>query len=218
MSATPPPMKSGNGGKWKVESGKRILLLQTFLVPPFSDFIGGGVADIMDGIVVLAFEEIDLEGQDGEEFIDIAFDVLDAILLPRPDLGRDVIINGYVCPRFYKFCNLQIETRIVDQNDTVRLPRKDILFTHPHVPQYRRKMEQHGNKAHVGKVPIVAHAGTTHRRHQVAAKEPELRICVKILQRLHQVRGMEVARGFTDYQVVLHFEWKEESGKRKEIC
>ena len=58
-------------------------------------------------------------------------------------------------------------------------------------------MEQHGNKAHVGKVPVVAYAGTTRRRHQVTAKEPELCIRVKILQRLHQVRGMEVTRGFT---------------------
>ena len=44
------------------------------------------VADIMDGEMVFLFKEVHLERQDGEEFVDIALDVLDAVLLPRPYL------------------------------------------------------------------------------------------------------------------------------------
>ena len=56
-------------------------------------FIGSGVAYVMDGIMVLLLEEINLEREDGEKFIDIATDVLDAVLLPRPDLRRNVVKN-----------------------------------------------------------------------------------------------------------------------------
>ena len=83
--------------------------------------------------MMLPFEEFHLEGQDGKEFIHIALDVLDAIFLPRPDLGRDIIIDRNVCPRFYIFGYLQVKTRIIHEDDTVGLPRRDVLLTHPHV-------------------------------------------------------------------------------------
>ena len=70
---------------WNVECGVRFvcgrsILIQhsTFHIPQKTPyFIRGGVADVMDGIMVLLLEEIYLERQDGEEFIDIATDVLD---------------------------------------------------------------------------------------------------------------------------------------------
>ena len=60
--------------------------------------IGRGVTHVMDGVMVLLLEEIDLEGQNREELVDIAADVLDAVLLPRPYLRRDIVVDGYVCP------------------------------------------------------------------------------------------------------------------------
>ena len=59
--------------------------------------------------MVLLLKEIHLEGENGEEFVDITTDVLDAVLLPSPDLRGDVVIDGDVCPRFYIFGNLQVE-------------------------------------------------------------------------------------------------------------
>jgi hypothetical protein len=47
----------------------------------------------MDGIVVLLFEEVDLERQNGKELVDIALDILDAVLLPSPNLWRYVIVD-----------------------------------------------------------------------------------------------------------------------------
>ena len=45
----------------------------------------------MDGIVVLLFEEVDLERQDRKKLVDIALDILDAVLLPSPNFWRYVI-------------------------------------------------------------------------------------------------------------------------------
>ena len=53
-----------------------------------------GVAHIVDGVVVLVLVETDLEGQDGVEMVYVALDVLDAMFLPCPYLGGDVIMNG----------------------------------------------------------------------------------------------------------------------------
>ena len=143
--------------------------------------------------MVLAFKEIDLEGQNGEELIDIALDILDAVLFPCPDFRGDVIIDGYVCLGFYKLRYLQIKAWIVDEDDAIRLPGYNIILAHLHIPQYRRQMKKYRNETHIGEVAIVANAGSAHRLHQVATKESELRIGVKILQRLHQMRSMEVA-------------------------
>ena len=50
------------------------------------------VAHVVDGVVVLPLEELHLEGQYGIEEVDIPPDGLDAVLLPRPYLGRDVVV------------------------------------------------------------------------------------------------------------------------------
>ena len=119
------------------------ICLMGILVPPYPrtsappklpHFIRRGITHIMNGIVMLLLEEIHLEGQDGEELVNIATDVLDAVLLPSPDLWRDVIIDGNVCPRFYILCNLQIEAGIIYQYDAVRLPGQDILLAELHIP------------------------------------------------------------------------------------
>ena len=138
--------------------------------------------------MVFLLEEIDLEGEDREEFIDIATDVLDTVFLPGPDLRRDIIIDGDICPRFYIFCNLQVKARIIHENHTIGLPCTDILLTHFHITKYRWQMEQHGDKAHIGQLLIVAHAGTANGRHQVTSEESELSLFVNIFQGAHQVR------------------------------
>ena len=154
--------------------------------------------------MVFLLEEIHLEGEDGEEFVDIATDVLDAVFLPSPDFRGDVVIDGDVCPRFYIFGDLQVEARIVHQDDAVRLPRLDILFAELHVLQDGRKVQQHGDQAHIGQVAIMADTCAADGRHQVAAEETEVCLVVNFLQRAHQVGGVEVARGFADYEIILH--------------
>ena len=83
---------------------------------------------------MLPLKELHLERQDREQFVHIALDVLDAIFLPRPYLWRDVIVNGTDSMCFHIFRYLQIEARVIDKNDHVRLPLRDILLTHAHIP------------------------------------------------------------------------------------
>ena len=100
-----------------------------------TDLICRGITYIMYGVMVLLLEERYFERQNGEQFIDIAFDILDTILLPCPDLGRDIVIDRDICPTLYIFCNLQVETRIVHQDYTVRLPLGDIALAHLHITE-----------------------------------------------------------------------------------
>ena len=65
-------------------------------------------------------------------------------------------------------------------------------------------MQQHGDESHIGQLFIVAYTGTANSRHQVAAKEAELRLGVLLLQLLHQVRRMQVTTGLTSYQIIFH--------------
>ena len=106
----------------------------------------------MDGIMVLLLEEIYLERQDGEEFVDIATDVLDAVLFPCPDFRRNVVKNmrnttvwklfTFRFPLFISnvFCNLQIEAWIIHENHTVWFPISDVLLAHLHIFQNSGKM------------------------------------------------------------------------------
>jgi hypothetical protein len=111
--------------------------------------------------MMLFLEEIHLEGEDGEEFIDIALDVLDAIFLPRPNLGRDVIIYRDVCMRFYILGYLEVEAWIIHKDDAIGVPLSDIALTHLHIAKYRRKMDQYGDEAHIGQFLIVAYTSAS---------------------------------------------------------
>ena len=53
----------------------------------------GGIANVVDGVVMLLLEELHFEGEDGEQLVDVALDVLDAILLPGPYLRGDVVVD-----------------------------------------------------------------------------------------------------------------------------
>ena len=136
--------------------------------------------------MVLLLEKVHLERKDGKEFVDIATDILDAILFPCPDLRGYIVIDGYFCLGFYIFGNVEIKAGIIDKDDTIRMPHQDIQLAHPHILQNGWKMEQNGNEAHIGKFPIVFHQRAAYRCHQVAAKETKVCFFVNFFQRLHQ--------------------------------
>ena len=140
--------------------------------------------------MVFLLEKRHLERKNGKQFVDVALDVLDTMLLPRPYLWRDVIIDRNICLRFYIFCNLQIETRIIDQDHTVRLPIQDIPLAHAHITEYHRQMEKYGDKSHISQFSIMPDPRTTDGRHQIAAEETKLGGRVNFFQRTHQMRCM----------------------------
>ena len=102
------------------------------------------------------------------------------------------------------FRYLQIETRIVDENNHIGIPLGNVLLAHLHISQDSAQVQQHGNETHVSQFAVVLHHRAAHCGHQVAAEKAELRLPVLRLQRLHQVRCVQIATGLTGYQVIFH--------------
>ena len=100
--------------------------------------------------MMFLLEELYFKRQDREQFVDIALDSLDAMLLPCPNLRRYIVVDRNLCIGFYIFCYIQIKAGIVDEYHTIRLPSQDILLTHLHIPKYRRQMHQDRNNTHIG--------------------------------------------------------------------
>ena len=166
---------------------------------------------------MLPLEEVDLERQDGEELVHVALDVLDAILLPRPYLGGDVVVDGDARAGMDVFRDAEVEAGVVHQNQGVGLPLHNVALAEGHVGKDGAQVEQDGNEAHVGQVAIMLHRRVAaHGSHQVAPKEAELRLRVFATQGRHQVRRMEVARGFAYNQVIFHKMKNEERRMKNE--
>jgi hypothetical protein len=55
------------------------------------DFIGGGVAYVVNGVVVLLFIEGHFKREDGEQFVHAVLDGLDTVLLPCPYLRGNIV-------------------------------------------------------------------------------------------------------------------------------
>ena len=167
------------------------------------DFLGCRIADIVDGILVLLIER-HLEGEDGEEFLDVTANGLDAPLLPGPYLRRDIVIDRYLRVLVDVAGYVEIEARIIDQDYYVGTPRHNVLLTPLHVAKDGAQVKQDGHKTHIGQVLVVAHAFAADGRHEVAAEEAKLRRGVILAQRGHQPAGVEVATCLAHYQIVLH--------------
>ena len=162
------------------------------------------IAHVVNRVMVLALEEAHLEGQNREELIHIAANVLDAILLPGPYLRRNIVVDRTQPLLLHILGDVEIEARIVNEYHHVGAPLGDVLLAFAHVAQNGGQMQQHGHEAHVGQLAVVLHASAPLGRHQVAAEEAELSRRVGILQRPHQPRRMQVAAGLSCYQVVFH--------------
>lgn len=182
------------------EVGARLMIAGTEGV----HLLDGGIADIVDLVMMLVLVERHLEGQDGEQLADIAADAADAPLLPCPDLRRDVIVHGYPSMGMHILRDVEVEARVVDEDHHIGLPGRDVALAHGHVPENGAQMEQHGHEAHVGQLAVVLHARAADSRHQIASEEAELGIAVLFFQALHQPAGMQVATGLTHDEIILH--------------
>ena len=154
---------------------------------------------------MLPLEEVHLERQDGKQLVHVALDVLDAVLFPSPDLGRDIIIHRDAAVRMHVFRYRQVESRVVHQDEHVGVPLDHVALAGLHVAQYRPGMQEHGNEPHVGQVFIVAHHRPALFLHQVAAEKAELRLRVALLQRpLIRCEAWRSPLASPHYQVILH--------------
>ena len=111
--------------------------------------------------------------------------------------------------------DVEVEARIVDENHHVGLPVHDVALHHSHVAEDDAQVEQYGDEAHIGHLPIVAHTLPSDGLHQVAANEAELRLGVFLLQCCHEAAGMQLAAGLTNNEVIFHSDgglWGGEGG------
>lgn len=153
----------------------------------------------MNRVVVLLLEERHLERQYREQLVDVVLYLLDAILLPRPYLRRDIVVDRYLGMLVYELRNLEVEARIVDKNHGVGPPLHDVALAERHVAQNSAQVEQYGDDAHVRQFAVVAHACASDSRHHVAAEEAKLSFRVFFEQSLHKMRGVQVARCLANY-------------------
>jgi hypothetical protein len=163
------------------------------------DGINAWIANVMDGVVMLLFEEVDFERKDGKKLIHIALDVLDAVFLPSPNLWGDVIIYRYGSVLVNKLGDFEVETRVIHKDNDVGVPLHDVLFADFHVAENGTCMEQDRNKTHVGKFLVVLDESSPYGSHLIATVETEISLGIVSFQGFHQVRSVQVARCFTNY-------------------
>jgi hypothetical protein len=104
----------------------------------------------------------------------------------------------------YVFGYLHIESGIVDKYDHVGLPLTDVVLAETQVAQDGGKMEEYRYEPHIGQVTVMLYPCAADSSHEIAAEETEVGLGVYFFQRLHQTRGVEVARCFSYNQIVLH--------------
>ena len=85
------------------------------------------------------------------------------------------------------FGYIEIEAWIVDKDNDIGLPLRNILLTHLHILKDGTQVKQDGDETHVGQLAIVADTRASDSSHQVASEETELSLSVALLQSLHQV-------------------------------
>ena len=91
--------------------------------------------------MMLVFEKLHLERQNGKQFIHIPLDILDTVFFPRPYLRRNIIVNRYLCLCMDKLGNIKIESRIIYQNNNVRFPGNNVFFATLHICKDSAQME-----------------------------------------------------------------------------
>ena len=133
-------------------------ILKSILVSSaeLTDFVHRRIAYVRNRVVVLLLKEVHLKGEYGEKAVNRGTDVLDAVHLPCLNFGRDVVIDGANVLRLNEFRNLEVEARIVHQNDAIGAPCGNLLLTARHAFENGAQVEQDGDETHIGKVLVVA--------------------------------------------------------------
>ena len=114
-------------------------------------------------------------------------------------------MDGFDAVFVSPFLDFQIEAGVVDADDGVGMPAKDVAFAETDVAQHGTEMAHHLDESHDGEVADMTYrlAGLFH--HSVAAPKAEFRLRVFHAQSLYEIGSVEIARGFAGYDVVSHF-------------
>ena len=168
-----------------------------------SHFLHGGVTHI-GGLIAALTVPVGLEGQDAVHVVNIAADVLDTPLLPHPHLRRNEIVHGNA-QIMGIFSDLEVKRRIIHKNQGIGLPLVDGTARSAQEAEDFAQVLHHIHKAHIGHVAEVDDGlAASLFGHQVATQEAELGLGIFLLERGHQMRGVQVARGLSGDDEVFH--------------
>src|SRR5690606_36480480 len=141
--------------------------------------------------------------KNAQHTIYIALQLVNSILLPGPDLWGD-IVNHFYPFLFGPFGNAHIKTRIIDKDNCIWLVSRNVLLAEFHVAKYGADIQGYFYKAHKGKVAVMLAHQSSYGLHTLSSPKPEISIGILRHQLTHQVGSVQVATGFSGYDVVLH--------------
>ena len=78
-----------------------------------------------------------------------------------------------MCVGLKEFGDVEVESRIIHQDNDVRLPVYNVFLAQAHVGKDDRQMDEHRDEAHVGQFAVVLDARPADGCHQVASEKPE---------------------------------------------
>ena len=165
------------------------------------DFLHRGVAHIFHLVIVLA-EKCRFERQNGEKARNVTLNLLHAILLPHPHLGRYEIEarNALIVSEFRNF---QVKRRIVDKNHGIGPIVHYRLLSRGHKAQNGGQMLQYLHKPHVCHIAVMdkrPHASGL--SHHIAAEKLKLRFGIFLPECTNQACAVYVATCLTCYDKI----------------
>ena len=146
-----------------------------------------------------------LKRQDDHHLVHIFLDLLDAVFLPSPDLGRDVIANLDTI-FLGELGNAEVESGIVHQHQHIRFIKENVGFADADVAQDGIEIQEDLPETHKGQVAIVFHQVAAGSLHQVATPTAEIGFGVTLPEGLHQVGGVKVTGRLAGYYIVFHLD------------
>ena len=134
------------------------------------------MADIAAGGPAKAPMRLGLEGQNGEDVIDIAAHLACPAGPPRPDARRDVVDDGHVRRPFaHALCHLVGEFGAIEDHERVGRLRDHGVDRLPDAPPDIRQAGQHVNEAHDGDVRRAGRTKGSPARPSTRRRRPESR-------------------------------------------
>ena len=100
-------------------------------------------------------------------------------------------------------CHAQVESRIVNQYQMIRLLAEQCLFGYADVAAYIAHVRNHLHVAHVCHLAVVLVQPATGRLHLISSQTAERRLGVTLTDSIDQSGGMHVTRSFAGYEEVL---------------
>ena len=125
-------------------------------------------------------------------------------IFPRPDFGRDVIVNRYTGLES-RSGHLEVERRVINQNEAVGLSHKQRPACRAQIGHNLRQIAHNFAEPHIGHFAVVyKRLSRSGPGHAIATKKSKNRIGVAMPERFDKIAAVKVAGGFAGYEEIVH--------------